>query len=153
GQFDDLVVAVFEHEQDLVELRAFGIELITRNLVADVAGFAIVSDLESFERDFFGVHFVVTAGFGQAWIQWAVLGEKAFQMSDDVFGEVLEIFARFAEFAFGFLDLLAMLVDVEKGDSANADLEQAIDIGVADFAKQFLTERFKTVIYGRDDGL
>lgn len=151
GQLNDLVMAVFEDQQDFVELRAFDLEFLAGDFVADVAGFAVVGDFERFEGDFFRIDFVVAAGFGEARIERTVFCEQRFQMSDDVFGEVLEVFTSLAEIAFGFFDLFAMLVDVEEGDSANADLKQAVNIWIGQFADEFLFERFEAVIDRRDN--
>ena len=81
--------------------------------MADIPGFAVIRHFESFERDFFGIDFIVTAGFGQARIKRTVFREQRFQVADDVLGEVLQIFARLVKIAFGLFDFFAMFVDVE----------------------------------------
>jgi len=139
-------MAVAEHEQQLVELRALELEFLARNLVAHVTAFPIISHLEGLEGDFARVHFVVAAGFREPGILRAVFGQKRFQVSDDVLGQVLEVLAGLSKVGFDLLHLFAVLVDVEKGNPADTDLEEAVDIRVSDRADEFLGKGLEAVV-------
>ena len=113
-QFSDLIMAVFEDHEYFIELRAFDMKFLAGDFVADVAGLAVVGDFERLERNFFGIHFVVAAGFGQARIERGVFREQRFQVSNDVLGEILEVFTSLAEVAFGLFNFLTILVDIKE---------------------------------------
>ena len=55
-------------------------------------------------------------------------------MTDDVLGQVLQVLARLGQVGFDLLHLLAMLVDVEQRNAADAHLQQALDVGVRQLA-------------------
>ena len=65
-QFGHFVMAVLEHEDELVELRAIDFEFVAGDLMSHVAALAVVSHLEGLEGDLLRVHFVVAARPGEA---------------------------------------------------------------------------------------
>ncbi len=73
-------------------------------------------------------------------------------MADDVFREALEIFARLVQFRLRLLHLLAMLVDVEERNPADAHLQQLLHVRVHEVANELLLERLEAVINRGDDG-
>ena len=120
--------------------------------MADVTGLAVVRHFEGFKRDFLRINFVVPARFREARIDRAILGEQGFEAADDVLGKVLEILARLGQVAFYPLHLLAVLVDVKKGDAADAHGEQALHVRLREFPDQFLAERLEPFVNGGQDG-
>ena len=74
-------------------------------------------------------------------------------MTDDIFREALEILAHLFEFRLGLLHLLAVLVDVEQRDPADAHLEQAFDIGIDKITDQLFAKRLEAIIHGCENGL
>ena len=152
-QLGHLVMAVLEDEDQLVELRALDVEFLAGDFVTDVARLAVVGNLESLEGNFFGVHLVVTARFRQARILRPVLGEQLFEVADHVLGQVLQILPRLRQVILHLLHFLAMLVDVEKRDAADAHGQEALDIRVRKLANQLLAERLETLVHGGHNGL
>ncbi len=74
-------------------------------------------------------------------------------MADDVLGEPLEVLAGFLEIRFDLVHLLAVFVDVEEGNAADADLQQPLDVGVRQIANHLFAERLEALVHGRQDGL
>ena len=62
----DFEVAVFEYQDEFVELRAIDFEFVAGDLMSHVAALAVVSHLEGLEGDLLRVHFVVAARPGEA---------------------------------------------------------------------------------------
>ncbi len=128
GQFDHLVMAVAEDQEEFVELGAIEFEFVAVDFVADVAGFAVVGGFEGFEGDFAGFDFLVAAAAGEAGVEGAVVVEEGLEVSDRVADEVLEVLAGGGEVGFDSFEFLAVLADVEEGDAADADLEETVDV-------------------------
>ena len=72
-------------------------------------------------------------------------------MADDVLREILEVLACLAQLAFYPLNFLAVLVNVEERDEADAHLQQTIHVGVGEFADQLLSERLETLMHRSQD--
>ena len=90
------------------------------------------------------VHFLVARGLrGQARILRAVFFQQRFEMADDVFRQVLEILARLFEFRLDLVHLLAMLVDVEQRNPADANVQQFFHVGVHEVANELLLNGLK----------
>ena len=77
-----------------------------------------------------------------------MLGEQGFKMPDDEPGQPLEILAGLFEVGLDLGHLLAVLANVKEGDPADADLEQALDIGFAQFPLQLFPERLEAFGHG-----
>ena len=120
---------VFENEQELVELRAIDFEFFARNFVADVAALAIVGDFERLERDFLRIHFIVAAAtWSDADTAARIFPAIASRWPMTYFVRFFRFFCVSARFRFGLLHFLAVFVDVEKRNSANANLQQTLHI-------------------------
>ena len=153
-QLNDLVGAVLEHEQQLVELGALQLEFVAVDLVAEVAALAVVGDLEGLERDGLGIQFLVAAALaGEARILRAVFGEEPLEMRDGVGLHVLEVFFHLGQLGLELVHLFAVLADVEERDPADADLQEALDVRVGQGAGQLGGEGLEAIHHGGVDGL
>ena len=74
-------------------------------------------------------------------------------MTDDVFRQAFEILARCFQLRLRLLHLLAVFVDVEERNPANADLQQFFHIRVHNVAHEFFLERLETLVNRRNDRL
>src|SRR5436190_506061 len=146
-------MAIPEDHQELVELGAVHLELVTGNFVADVTGLAIVSHFEGFECDLARVYFVEAAALGQARIERAIFFEQSFQMANHVFGEALEVLLGLGQLSLGLLHLLTMLVDIEEGNPADAYLEEALDVRIDKFTNELALERLEAFVNGLENRL
>ena len=154
GQLGDFVGAVLEDEQNLVEFRALDLEFLAVDLVSDIAAFAVVGHLERLECDFPGVDFVVPAGFrGQAGVARAVLLQQRLQVCDDVLGQVLQVPARLFKIGFDLVRFFAVLVDIEKGNPADANRKQFFHVGLREVANHLPAERLEFRVHCGDDRL
>jgi len=74
-------------------------------------------------------------------------------MTDDISGEMLQILARLGQLNLHFLDLLAVLVNVEKRNAADANGEKPLDVWLRQLANQLATKRFEPLAHGRENRL
>ncbi len=83
----------------------------------------------------------------------AVLLEQRFEVADDVLGQVLQVLARLGEVGLHLLHLLAVLVDVEQRNAADAHLQQPLDVRVGQLANELFPERLEALVHRGEHGL
>src|SRR5206468_10462914 len=68
-------------------------------------------------------------------------------MANDILREMLEILPRLGELGLHPLHLLAVLVDVEKGNAPDAHREQPLDVRAGQLPRQLPAERLETLVH------
>lgn len=91
--------------------------------------------------------------FGAAFLAGAVGFFEALEMGDGVAGELLELAFDFGDVFFERGDVFVGFEGVELGDAFDADLGEAGDVVVGDFAFEDLEVGFEAFPDGGDDGL
>lgn len=91
--------------------------------------------------------------FGAAFLAWAVGFFEALEMGDGEAGELLQMAFDFGDVFFESGDVFVSLEGVELGDAFDADLGEAGDVVVGDFAFEEFQVRFEAFPDGGDDGL
>jgi hypothetical protein len=89
------------------------LEFLAGNFVADVAGFAVVSDLEGLERHFARIDFVVAAGFGQARIERPYFSSNASRWAMAYLVTLFKCWRVLFQVRLDLVHFLAVLVDVK----------------------------------------